>query len=119
MPTDHGFEQLDVWQLARTFCRDLVPVVAKAKDCRDYELSQQLNAASLSIMSNIAEGYLRRSRREFAYFLRVAAGSNGEARTCLYVAADRGYVGAVLAEGLIETSNRIGQMISGLLRRLA
>jgi four helix bundle protein len=116
---DAGFEHLDVWQLARDLCSSISPVIAAAKAEHDYVLSQQLNAAALSIMSNIAEGYLRRSPREFAYFVRVAAGSNGEVRAILYAAFDRGYLDSTDLEGLTLLSNRIGQLLSGLHRRLA
>ena len=69
-------------------------------------------------MSNIAEGYLRRSSKEFAYFVRIAAGSNGEVRAILYAAFDRGYLESGHLKTLTELSNRIGQLLSGLHRRL-
>jgi four helix bundle protein len=113
-----GFEHLDVWQLARQLSAGIVPVAAAANARRDFDLSQQLNAAGLSIMSNIAEGYLRRSSKEFAYFVRIAAGSNGEVRAILYAAFDRGYLESGHLKTLTELSNRIGQLLSGLHRRL-
>jgi len=113
-----GFEQLDVWQLARQLSADVLPVAAAATARHDFELSQQLNAACLSIMSNIAEGYLRRSSKEYAYFVRIAAGSNGEARASLYAAFDRGYLDESRLAVLVGLSNRVGQMLSGLHRRL-
>lgn len=69
-------------------------------------------------MANIAEGYLRRTRREFIPFVRIAAGSNGEVRACLYAASDRGYVDAEKFPLLLDRSNQIGRMLEGLLRTL-
>jgi four helix bundle protein len=115
-PGQSGFERLDVWQCARRFSAAIMPVSVTASDRHDFALSQQLNAATLSIMSNIAEGYMRRAPREFAYFVRVAEGSNAEARSCLYAALDRGYVTEAAFDELVDTSNRIGQMLTGLRR---
>jgi len=114
-----GFETLDVWQLARQLSADTLPVAATAVARHDFEMSQQLNAACLSIMSNIAEGYLRRSSKEFAYFVRIAAGSNGEVRASLYAAFDRGYLDESRLGALIGLSNRVGQMLSALHKRLS
>jgi four helix bundle protein len=111
-----GFERLDVWQCARRFSASITSVSVAASDRHDFALSQQLNAATLSIMSNIAEGYMRRAPREFAYFVRVAEGSNAEARSCLYAALDRGYVVQTAFDELLDMSNRIGQMLTGLRR---
>jgi len=113
-----GFEQLFVWQRARSLCRAIQPLAAMAHKQHDYALAQQLNRATLSIMANIAEGYARRSRKEFARFTQIAAGSNAEARACLYAALDRGYIDNAAFEKLVEETNEIGRMLEGLSRRL-
>jgi four helix bundle protein len=113
-----GFENLRVWQQARVLCREVQTVCNAARRSGDYDLGQQLNRASLSVMSNIAEGYLRRSRREFVPFVRIAAGSNAEVRSCLYVARDREYVSPEVFHALVKCSNDIGVMLEGLLRSL-
>jgi four helix bundle protein len=115
---ERGFEGLKVWQSSRQLCQEVHPIVMAAQRCHDYPLSQQLSAAALSIVANIAEGYLRRTRREFVPFVRIAAGSNGEVRACLYVAADRGYVAPGTVTALLERSNEIGRMLQGLLTAL-
>jgi four helix bundle protein len=114
MRMGYGFEQLIVWQRARAFCGAVWAVVKAARAARDYELSQELNGASISIMSNIAEGHLRRRRRQFAHFLDISAGSNGESRSCLYLALDRSYVTPVTFEGLCTDSVEIGRMLEAL-----
>jgi len=113
-----GFEQLLVWQRARGFCQAVRPLVATAHREHDYTLAQQLNRATLSIMANIAEGYARRSRKEFAQFIRIAAGSNGEARACLYAALDLLHVDSGTFESLAAESNEIGRMLEALWQRL-
>jgi four helix bundle protein len=110
-----GFEDLRVWQFSRELCRDVHPVSQACARAHDYPLSQQLNRASLSVMANIAEGYLRRTQREFASFIRIAAGSNAEVRALLYAAADRQHVGLSVVQPLLARSNDIGRMLQGLL----
>src|SRR3954463_11167086 len=99
--TGEGFEKLTVWRRAREFCQAIRPLVRSADVQHDFAVAQQLNRASLSVMANIAEGYARRSRKEFAQFIRIAAGSNAEARALLYAALDRGYVDSCTFERLV------------------
>ena len=105
-------------QDSRLLCREVLPIVMEAQRHHDYALSQQLNRAALSTLANIAEGYLRRAEREFAAFVRIASGSNGEVRACLYVASDREYVSQPAFHALIDRSNEIGRMLQGLLSAL-
>ncbi len=65
-------------------------------------------------MANIAEGFLRRDRKDFARFLRIASASNGEVRALLYAAYDRGRILHRDASRLIETTNEIGRMLRSL-----
>jgi four helix bundle protein len=113
-----GFEHLVVCQRARTFCQAIRPLVAIADERHGFALAQQLNRAALCVMANIAEGYARRSRKEFAQFVRIAGGSNAEARAFLYAALDRGYVDDARFESLVDDSNEIGRMLEGLRQRL-
>jgi four helix bundle protein len=82
------FEDLTVWNAARALCRDIAPLMRRTSLTSDFPLRQQLNAAAISTVTNIAEGFLRGSPKEFARYLRIAAGSNGEVRAILYLARD-------------------------------
>jgi four helix bundle protein len=113
------FEDLRVWQAARRQCDDIGLLLKRPEFRRDLELSKQLNAAGISVMSNISEGFLRHRDKEFLQFLRIAAGSNGEVRSCFYVAKGRDYVTVEEGEQLIEGSNAIGRMIRRLQNSLS
>jgi len=91
-----------------------LPVVRTARAARDFELSQELNGSSISIISNIAEGHTRRRRRQFAYFLDIAGGSNGDAPSCLYLGLERHYVTPSQFEILRSDSEEIERMLDSL-----
>ena len=77
-------------------------VFSALKDCKDYGLKDQMQRASVSIPSNIAEGYERKGCKETVQFLYIAKGSCGELRTQLYLVTDFGYVEPQIGKQLIE-----------------
>jgi four helix bundle protein len=83
------FEDLIAWQKTRLLTRE---VYAALKDCRDRGFTDQIQRASVSVMSNIAEGFERGTRQEFLNYLFIAKGSAGEVRAQLYAALDIGYI---------------------------
>jgi len=85
-------EEMPVWQDARRLTTLICKFSQKNKFKTDYGLKDQIEGSSLSVMSNIAEGYERNSGKEFLVFLRYANGSIGEVRNQLYVASGLGYI---------------------------
>ncbi|HWW02882.1 MAG TPA: four helix bundle protein [Candidatus Acidoferrum sp.] len=112
MATAQQFEDLKVWQDARTVVRQIYEVSKQRPFRRDFSLCDQIRRAATSTMSNIAEGFERGSRKEFIQFLNVAKGSNGEVRSQLYIAVDQAY----LDEKLF---NELRASVLALSRRLA
>ena len=88
----NGFEELDVWKLAREICDEVWLLIESTSLKNDYSLKNQMNASSGSIMDNIAEGFERNGNREFVQFLSVAKASCGELRSQLYRCLDRGHL---------------------------
>lgn len=84
-----GFEDLDIWKLAREIVKD---VYADFITCRDFEFRNQINKAAISIMNNIAEGHGRESRKEFHQFLNIAKASCNEVKNMYYIAEDLKYL---------------------------
>lgn len=89
MATVEKFEDLLCFKKARELTRD---VYKSLKDCRDYGFKDQIQRASVSVLSNIAEGFERGTRQEFINYLFIAKGSAGEVRAQLYVALDNHYL---------------------------
>ncbi|MEM9998966.1 MAG: four helix bundle protein [Bacteroidota bacterium] len=118
MATFTSFEDIQAWQLARTLTRRVYALTRDGAFARDYDLVRQVRRASVSVMSNIAEGFERRSRKEFHQFLSIARGSAGELRAQCYVALDAGYIDSKTFEELNEEARRIVRMLNGLMRHL-
>ncbi|MEP7375067.1 MAG: four helix bundle protein [Chitinophagaceae bacterium] len=81
MATITKFEDLETWQLARLQTNDFDKLVETTSLAKDFELRNQMNASSGSVMDCIAEGFERSGNNEFKNFLIIAKGSNGEFRS--------------------------------------
>jgi four helix bundle protein len=112
MATVQQFEDLHVWQDARILVREIYQVTKQRVFRRDFGLRDQITRAATSRMSNIAEGFERGTRKDFIRFLNMAKGSNGEARSQLYIALDQEYVEQ-------KTFEDLRQSVLALSRRLA
>jgi four helix bundle protein len=108
------FEDLRVWQAAKQQCDRVGELMKRPEFRQDPDLSSQMNRASISVMNNISEGFLRHRDKEFMQFLRISAGSNGEVRSCFHAAQGRRYIGEAEAADLVGASNAIGKMIRRL-----
>jgi len=114
-----SFEELRIWQEARVLVVDVYSVFGKGTPAqRDLEFRTQAQAAVLSAMSNIAEGFERKTRVEFARFLDIAKASAGELRSLLYVAEDLGYLNSENAEALRNKTATLSRGIAALTRSL-
>ncbi len=118
MATFQRFEDIETWQRARELTREIYTSSNKGPFSKDFGLRDQVRRASVSIMSNIAEGFERGGTKEFVQFLSVAKGSSGELRSQLYVALDQGYLKEDVFDWLFTTALEISQMISGLINYL-
>jgi four helix bundle protein len=118
MATFKTFEEIEAWRQARSLTKQVYAVSGKGAFGRDFGLRDQIRRASVSAMSNIAEGFGRGGGKEFIQFLSVARGSASEVCAQLYVALDQGYLTQKEFEQLQEQSTRTGSLISGLIRYL-
>ena len=118
MATINKFEELEIWQLARQQAIDVYTIMTKEPCSRDFELKNQINASSGSVMDNIAEGFDRSGNKEFVNFLLIAKGSNAEVRSQLYRALDRNYITDELS-GLLKAKNEtLGNKIMSFIKYL-
>ncbi len=112
MPGVYRFEDLRVWQAAREQCKRVGRLLKQPEFRSDRELSQQINDASISVMFNIAEGFLRRSDPDTLKFLQYSVASNGELKSGYYLAEDREYISATESKELIALNESIAKMLN-------
>ncbi len=109
------FEDIIAWQKAGVLTMEIFNMF---RNNRDYSFKDQIQRAVISIMNNIAEGFERRTDKEFRNFLYIAKGSCGEVRSMLYVAIKLNYVSAEQFQRFYKLSTEISKMISGLIKTL-
>ncbi len=119
MATIERFEDIKAWQAARDLVSAIYRVTAQGQFAKDFGLRDQVRQASVSVMSNIAEGFERSSDREFRRFLYIAKGSAGEVRSQLFVALDLGYVTSDEFDDLRARSEEVAKALSGFITYLA
>lgn len=112
------FEDIESWKIAREVTRLIYDASSTGPFERDFALRDQIRRASISVMSNIAEGFERGGDKEFIQFLAVAKGSCGEARSQLYIALDRNYIEQGKFELINSRLSEAGRLISGLMKYL-
>ena len=110
------FEDLESWQKARLLVRNIYDLTRADELCRDFGICGQLQRASVSMMSNIAEGFERSHVQEKLQFYKVARGSTAEVRSLLYVVEDNFPRCASDISRLRERVVAVGKLLSGLIR---
>jgi four helix bundle protein len=112
------FEDLQAWQKAKRLCVDVYRITGSGRFARDFGLRDQILRAAVSVMSNIAEGFERNSRAEFARFISIARGSAGEVRSQLLLARELGYVGEEETGDLLAMCSEVTRMLVSLRKSL-
>lgn len=109
-----SYRDLVVWQKSMDLVAEVYQVTSSFPKNETYLLTSQLRRAAVSVPSNIAEGQGRRSPREFAHFLRIAAGSLMEAETQVLICLRLGYVDESTSRRLLISIAEIGRLLHGL-----
>lgn len=118
MPTIKNFEELIIWQEARKINIKVYSLTKKFPRAELFGLTSQIRRASVSIMSNIAEGFNRRSKKEFISYLIISRGSLFEVQSDLYTALDLNYISKEEFEELYGHSEKIAMSINKLIKYL-
>lgn len=113
MGSINKFEDFDVWNDSMILCKEIYSILC---DCKDFGLRDQMQRSSVSIPSNIAEGFERGSNKEFIRFLYIAKGSAGELRTQIYLAKEFNIIDQEKSLILLEKLRKISSMIQNLIK---
>jgi four helix bundle protein len=113
------FEDIEAWQEARKLVRFVYEAVNKNPEFkRDFRLVNQIQAAAVSSMSNIAEGFSRKSNKEFIQYLYISKSSAAEVQSELYVALDQNYITEEDFQKIYEQAEIVSKKDSGFIKYL-
>ncbi|WP_297333530.1 four helix bundle protein [Flavobacterium sp.] len=114
-----SFEEIVSWQKARELNKQIYLITEADSFKKDFDLARQIRRCSVSISSNIAEGYERKTDKEFVHFLYIAKGAAAEVRSQLYLALDLNYISNELFINMITDITEISKLLSGLIKYLS
>jgi four helix bundle protein len=113
------FEELRIWQQARILVKNVyLNFKADTIGHKDFGFRGQFQRAAVSVMNNIAEGFERGSKADFARFLDIAKGSCGEVRSMLYIAFDLDYIDDENFQKLTKDAVLLSKGIAALTKTL-
>ena len=113
-----NFRKLKVWQQARSLTNSIYRSTEQFPRAEQFGLTAQMRSASVSIMSNIAEGCGRNGKGELIRFLNIARGSATELESHLVVAEDQGFLNQTSSTDLQQNAVGVQKMLAGLIRHL-
>jgi len=118
LSTIKSFEELIIWQEARKFANNIYNLTKKYPQGEMYSLTSQMRRAAVSVMSNIAEGFDRRTTKEFISFLIIARASVSEVQNDLYISLDLNYINNEDFKIYYNHAQKIAKLINGLITYL-
>lgn len=116
--TIKDYKDLQIWQKGIDIVDEIYSATDGFPKSELYGLTNQMRRASVSIPSNIAEGFARSYQKEYRRFLFVSLGSCAELDTQLIIANRRGYIEGKQTEQLADKINHASRMISSLISKL-
>jgi four helix bundle protein len=113
------FEDIEAWKEARKLVKLIYQVIKNNENFKkDFRLINQIQSAAVSSMANIAEGFARRSNKEFIQFLFISKSSAAEVQSHLYVALDQSYIYEKEFNQIYEQAEKVSKMTSGFIKYL-
>lgn len=110
------FEDIEAWKKARVLTKDIYQLSRNNTAITlDLRLKWQMTSSSTSVMSNIAEGFSRRSNKEFVQFLFIAKGSASEIQSLLYICLDAGNISQKSFDDLYQRFDHVARLLSNFI----
>lgn len=113
-----NYKELKVWQRSYQLCLEIYRMTKGFPREERYSLTSQVRRAAVSIPSNIAEGYGRKTTLDYIRFLFIAYGSNCELETQILLSGDLGYIESGKLEMLKEKIREVERMLKALIKSL-
>jgi len=113
-----NYKELKVWQRSYQLCLEIYRITKKFPNEERYGLTSQIRRTAVSVPSNIAEGYGRKTTPEYIRFLYIAYGSNCELETQILLSGHLGYIETGKLEMLQEGIGEVERMLKALIKSL-
>jgi four helix bundle protein len=107
------FKEIIVWQKAHQLVLEIYNITKSFPKFEEFALANQMRRCAVSIPSNIAEGFKRKSLRESLYFYNIADGSLEELKYQLLLSKDLGYINKKTYNKLIQLTEEVGKLLHG------
>ena len=112
------FKDLKVWQKSYALCLRVYTLTKQFPSEEKFGMVAQLRRASVSIPSNISEGYSRDTTKDYLRFLSIALGSLAEMETQIMLCKDLMMCQATECEDVLEAIAEVDRMLRALIRSL-
>ena len=113
------FEEIDAWKSARELVQQVYNAINMNKKFQsDFRLTNQIQGAAVSAMSNIAEGFSRKGNKEFIQYLFISKSSAAEVQSQLYVALDQKYISQDIFIEIYNQADTVSKLNSGFIKYL-
>ena len=118
MPENKSYRELEVWKEARKLVKMIYVLAEKLPDKEKFNLVSQMQRAAISIVSNIAEGVGRNSKKDTAQFMFIARGSVYELETQLFLSIDLSYFKEHKVQETFLQIEKVRKLLSGFINYL-
>ena len=113
------FEDIKAWQEARKLVKLVYEAInTNERFSKDLRLVNQMQGAAVSSMSNIAEGFARKGKKEFIQYLFISKSSAAEVQSHLYVALDQKYISQDMFDSIYHQADLVSKLDSGFIKYL-
>ena len=112
------FRDLNVWKKGIEIVKNVYRLTESLPKSETFGLTAQMRKASISIPSNIAEGFNRFHNKEYKQFLYIASGSCAELATQIEVAFEIGFIRKDEKDGLLEALDHESRMLTNLIKKI-
>jgi len=109
-----GYEDLKVWQQAMELVEMIYIATENFPKKEQYRLVDQLCRAVVSVPSNIAEGSMRHTTKEYIRFVGIAQGSLAEVETQIMISKKLNYLEESYYLQIMNVASEVGKMLNGL-----
>jgi len=114
-----SYRDLEVWRSGIDFATECYRLAKLLPKAEEFRITSQLLRAAASVPANIAEGWMRATRKDYARFVRVARGSLAEAETFLLLSVRTGLLPEPEAETAMAIADKLGRQLNVLWSQLA